>query len=80
MTLLDLQKFTSEAIKSHEVNEHYTDTDEAQSVVYCTAGQTTKTTEICKNIIYIFTLRRRRLCEVGIQSETEFAHIFLLLR
>ena len=29
--------------------------------------QTTKNSWICKNIIYIFILRRRCLCEVGIQ-------------
>ena len=45
-------------------------------VVHHTAGQTTKDSYICKNIIYIFILRRWRLCGVGIQSE--FAHTFLL--
>ena len=35
----------------------------------CTAGQTTKDSQIYKNIIYIFILRRRLLCVVGTQSK-----------
>ena len=38
-------------------------------VTYCTAWQTTKISQVYKNIIYIFILRRQRLCVVGIQSK-----------
>ena len=41
--------------------------------IYRTARQTTKSSSIYKNII--FFLRRRRLCEVGIQSERVHAYL-----
>ena len=39
-------------------------------VAYCTARQTMKDSSIYKHIIYSFILRRRRLCVVGIHSES----------
>ena len=42
---------------------------------YRTAGRTTKKSLICKNKIYIFILRQRRLCVVGIQSERVLTYI-----
>ena len=44
------------------------------SVVYWTAGQTTKDLYTYKNIIFI--LRRRRLCEIEIQSESSHISFF----
>ena len=41
-------------------------------VAYCTTRQTTKDSYIYKVIIYIFILRRRRLCVVGIQSNSTY--------
>ena len=45
-------------------------------VVYWTARQTTKNSYLYKNIRYIFILRRRRFCVVGILSESSHISFF----